>query len=259
VFPLKDNIPTLRFPIVTVLLIVINFAVFAYEITRPDLRVPTADGQVVVVPGFDEFTTEWGFVPCELTDGCKDGDLLPVGGGLAYEVPSEPPPLTLLTSMFMHGGWLHILGNMLFLWIFGNNVEDSMGRLRFVVFYLLCGILASLAQVAVDPSSGVPNIGASGAIAGVLGGYILLYPRARVLTAVVLIVFFTFIEVPAYFMLGVWFLLQVLDGSTALGGDPSGGVAYFAHIGGFVAGVVLIKLFARRRAGVPPGQLAPSY
>jgi membrane associated rhomboid family serine protease len=252
---------------VTVLLIAINVVVFGYEMTRPATSLPTYQGGANVrVSGFDAFTAQWGFVPCELTSRCAhpDEQVLPsaqdASTGYAVRVPSEPALLTVLTSMFMHGGWLHIAGNMLFLWIFGNNVEDSMGRGRFVVFYLLCGLLAALAQLLTDASSDVPNIGASGAIAGVLGGYILLYPRARVLTAVVLIVFFTFVEIPAYLVLGVWFLLQVLDGSTALGGqEAGGGVAYFAHIGGFLAGVLLIRLFATRKAGGPPGRLAPSY
>jgi membrane associated rhomboid family serine protease len=148
--------------------------------------------------------------------------------------------------MFMHGGWLHIAGNMLFLWIFGNNIEDAMGRPRFIVSYLLCGVLATLAQWLTDPGSEVPNIGASGAIAGVLGGYLLLYPRSRVTVLLFLIVFFTFLRVPAWVVLGAWFLLQLLDGSSALVGEAGGGIAYFAHVGGFVAGLLLIRLFANR-------------
>jgi membrane associated rhomboid family serine protease len=150
--------------------------------------------------------------------------------------------------MFMHGGFLHIAGNMLFLWIFGNNIEDSMGRVRFVVFYLLGGVVALLAQTAIDPSSTVPTIGASGAVAAVLGGYALLYPRARVVTLVLIIFFITFIELPALLVLGLWVAFQVVSGLADLAQPVAqgGGVAYFAHIGGFVFGLLLIKLFANR-------------
>jgi membrane associated rhomboid family serine protease len=255
VFPLRDNIPTQRFAFVTLLLILLNVGVFLYEQSRPTVAVPQyPNGPPVLVSGFDEITAEWGFVPCEVQNSCRYPNLavLPARNGQAVpvRVPSHSVWETMITSMFLHGGWLHLGGNMLFLWIFGNNVEDSMGRLRYIVFYLLCGILAGLAQFAVDPASDVPNIGASGAIAGVLGGYFLLYPRARVLTAVFLFVIFTVIEVPAVFVLGAWFLLQFYEGSTALVGTASqggGGVAYWAHIGGFVAGLALIHLFARRR------------
>jgi membrane associated rhomboid family serine protease len=146
--------------------------------------------------------------------------------------------------MFMHGGLLHIAGNMLFLWIFGNNIEDAMGKPKFILFYLLGGLAATLVQTAVDPSSTTPNLGASGAIAAVLGGYALLYPRARVVTLIFIIFFVTVMELPALLVLGGWFLLQVLDVSQSSGGG--GGVAYFAHIGGFIFGLIAIKLFARR-------------
>jgi membrane associated rhomboid family serine protease len=259
-FPLKDNIPTLRFPLVTVVLIAINVVVFLYGLRHPPVHLRTAVGNVpVAVTGSDEVTAEWGFIPCRLVGSCPQASvqLLPLadepGYGARVHVPPHVAFLTLITAMFIHGGWLHIAGNMLFLWIFGNNVEDSMGRLRFIVFYLLCGILAGLAQLATDPSSTVPNIGASGAIAGVLGAYILLYPRARVLTAIFLIVYFTIIEVPAYAVLAAWFALQVVAGLGSTGAQ--GGVAYFAHIGGFVAGLVLIRAFARRRS--PPMLAGP--
>ena len=162
--------------------------------------------------------------------------------------------LTALTSMFMHGGLLHIAGNMLFLFIFGNNVEDSMGRLRFVIFYVLGGLAALALQILVDPNAAVPNVGASGAIAAVLGGYILLYPRARVLTVILIIFFFTVIELPAMVVLGIWFAEQALIGAAGLA-DPvsgGGGVAYFAHVGGFVFGLLLIRAFAQRRKQIPP-------
>ena len=155
--------------------------------------------------------------------------------------------VTVFTSMFMHGGILHLGGNMLFLWVFGNNIEDSMGKARFVIFYLLGGVLALLAQTAIDPDSAVPTIGASGAVAAVLGGYALLYPRARIVTLLFIIIFFTIVELPALLVLAAWFALQALFGvgelATPTGG---GGVAYFAHIGGFLFGMLAIKLFANR-------------
>ena len=171
--------------------------------------------------------------------------------------PESQPPTwtTMFTAMFMHGGFLHIIGNMLFLWIFGNNVEDSMGRVRFVLFYFLGGLAALWLQVAVSPDSTAPTIGASGAIAAVLGGYILLYPRARVLTLVFIIFFVTVIELPAVFVLALWFLEQVYFGAANLTNPTGGGggVAYWAHIGGFGFGLALIKLFATRRdKQIPP-------
>ena len=167
--------------------------------------------------------------------------------------------VTAFTGMFMHGGYLHLAGNMLFLWIFGNNVEDAMGRVRFIAFYLLGGLCALALQVIIDPNSAVPTLGASGAIAAVLGGYILLYPRAKVLTLVFIIFLFTIIEIPAVFVLGIWFVEQVLFGATGLthptGGG--GGVAYFAHIGGFAFGLLAVHSFATRVKQVP--QAAPRY
>ena len=169
--------------------------------------------------------------------------------GVQGEAPEQAPWwITVFTSMFMHGSLLHLGGNMLFLWIFGGNIEDSMGRGRFVVFYLLGGVAALLAQVAIDPDATVPTVGASGAIAAVLGGYAVLYPRARVVTLIFIIIIFTIIELPALVVLGLWFLLQVLYGASDLAQPLARqrGVAYFAHIGGFVFGLVLIKLFANR-------------
>lgn len=162
----------------------------------------------------------------------------------------EGPPwwMTILTSMFLHGGFLHIIGNMLFLWVFGNNVEDSMGRLRFIAFYLLAGAAAVYAQSFLDTSSTTPTIGASGAVAGVLGGYILLHPKARVVTLVFIIFFVTLIEIPAMLLLGIWAALQFVPALGQLGAAEvaDGGVAYFAHVGGFIFGLLMIKLFARR-------------
>ncbi len=160
--------------------------------------------------------------------------------------------MTVFTAMFMHGGLLHLGGNMLFLWIFGNNVEDSMGPVKFIVFYLLAGVAATALQTAINPDSAVPNIGASGAVAGVLGGYLLLFPRARVVTVIFIIIFFTILELPAMLFLVIWFAQQALFGYFGLtdGAGEGGGVAYFAHIGGFAFGLLAIKLFAseeRRR------------
>jgi membrane associated rhomboid family serine protease len=246
VFPLKDDIPTRRFPVVTVAIIAINVLVFFLF-------------QKAHLSGFgfavdDANTVEYGAIPYELThpgDHCAltaAGEIACEGqGGVQDSAPDQAPSLlTPFSSMFMHGGLLHIAGNMLFLWIFGNNVEDSMGRIRFVAFYLLAGLLALGVQTLVDPSSTAPTIGASGAVAGVLGAYALLYPRARVVTLIIIIFFITIVELPALLVLGVWFLLQVLYGASDLG-QPlggSGGVAYFAHIGGFVFGLIAIKLFA---------------
>ena len=270
-FPLKDNIPTDRFPVVTIALILINAFVFLA------LQQPSGFSSVN-----DKTVVEYGAIPYELTHPgkhCGLGDQLSRSGELVESdtgevacegqpvrtvegtaevrrVPGDQPPtfLTILTSMFMHGGFLHIIGNMLFLWIFGNNVEDAMGRLKFILFYLLGGIAAVGLQVAVDPSSTAPTVGASGAIAGVLGGYILLYPRARVLTLIFIIFFVTFVELPAMLVLGFWFLQQIFFGAVGLS-DPTGGgggVAYFAHIGGFVFGLIFIRMFASRSKPTPP-------
>jgi membrane associated rhomboid family serine protease len=178
------------------------------------------------------------------------GTGVPIGAGLACIVDREPINLlTPLTSMFLHGSWGHLLGNAVFLWVFGNNVEDSMGRLRFLMFYLLCGLAAAAAQVAVGPSSPVPMVGASGAISGVLGGYLLLYPKVHVRVLFILIIFVRIIRIPAYLVLLWWIGYQVVLGLPQLMSvdpDVSAGVAFWAHIGGFVAGMLVIKLFARK-------------
>jgi membrane associated rhomboid family serine protease len=271
VIPLRDNIATRRRPIVVWALIVINVAIFLVSISRPDVSVPQYDGEGTArVSGFDAITLEYGFTPCELASDCDRpayGETLEAGSGdiadaVEVRVERQPVWLTLLSAMFMHGGWLHLIGNMLFLFVFGNNVEDAMSRLGFLLFYLLSGLAASLTQFAIDTASEVPNIGASGAIAGVLGGYLLLHPRARVLTAVPLLVFIYLAELPAAFVLVTWFALQVLDGSAGLvNPDVSFGIAYFAHIGGFVAGFLLVKPFAwlssaRRRDQAAAAHLA---
>ena len=204
----------------------------------------------------------YGAIPYELTHLGKHCAATVQGAiacqgqpGVTGTPPAQPATLlTVFTAMFMHGGFLHLAGNMLFLWIFGANVEDSMGHAKFVLFYLLGGVAALALQTAVDPNSTVPTIGASGAIAGVLGGYILLYPRARILTLIFIILFFTVIELPATLVLGFWFATQIVFGAADLANPTGGGggVAYFAHIGGFVFGLAMIRLFATKVKSVPP-------
>jgi membrane associated rhomboid family serine protease len=236
VFPLKDNIPTERFPVVTVALIVVNALMyFVFQ----------SGG---ILDGPDECNIgEFGAIPREIAD--PDFHLG------ACEGNDEPATwVTVFTSMFMHGSLLHIGGNMLFLWIFGNNVEDSMGRVKFLIFYLGGGIAAIAAQTLVDTGAEIPTVGASGAVAAVLGGYILLFPKARVVTIIFIVFFFTIIEIPALIVLGLWIVQQIVFGSLDYlqpTGD-GGGVAYFAHIGGFVFGLLMIKLFATRDRAEKP-------
>ncbi len=246
-FPLKDDIPTRRFPILTVALIVANVVMFfAFQGAFFDSE-----------EAFNEKVVDYGAIPYEITNPGKQcavaagSEQIACEGqpGVAGEAPDQPPTwLTVLTSMFMHGGLLHLGGNMLFLWIFGNNIEDSMGRARFIVFYLLGGLAALLAQTLIEPNAAVPTIGASGAVAAVLGGYALLYPRARVVTVIFIIIFFTIVTLPALLVLGAWFVLQLLNGAGSLAQPvgEGGGVAYFAHIGGFLFGLLLIRVFANR-------------
>lgn len=259
-FPLKDNIPNERFPVITVALIAINVVVYLLSIRH--------GGSFFGGPT-DSTAVHYGAIPYEITHPGKHCDFVMVqtaeGAGSTVACQGEPgvsgspapQPATwetVLSSMFLHGGFLHIFGNMLFLAIFGPNVEEAMGRVRYPVFYLLGGLAALAAQVAIDPGSHAPTLGASGAIAAVLGGYILLYPRARVLTLILIIFFVTIVELPAILLLGFWFLMQVLYGASGLS-DPAGsagGVAYFAHVGGFVFGLALIGLFAKHRRSVPP-------
>jgi membrane associated rhomboid family serine protease len=183
-----------------------------------------------------------GLVPGELLQRLAPGTQVPLGEGVFCVTTGQPAWHTLVTSMFLHGGWMHLLGNMWFLWIFGNNVEDSMGHARFAVFYVLCGLAAAALQIAFQPDSGIPMVGASGAIGGVMGAYVVLYPRVRVHTAVVLGFYVTRFSVSAGFMLGYWFLIQLIGGTVDLG-RSGGGVAFWAHVGGFAAGVALIGLF----------------
>jgi len=240
VFPLKDNIPTLRFPVVTVALIALNvIAYFFWQKGGLTLGDPSSQEYLCQLYDYAE-------IPYEVTN---PGEQVGVQG---CDAPTAPTWLTLFTAMFMHGGLLHLGGNMLFLWIFGNNVEDSMGPVKFLVFYLLGGLAAAALQIAIGPDSQIPNLGASGAVAGVLGGYLLLFPRARVITVIFIVFFFTIIELPALLILGFWFVQQVLFGYFDLNSaGEGGGVAYFAHIGGFAFGLLAIKLFAdeRKRRG----------
>ncbi len=227
-FPLRDNIPARTWPVVNVALILVNSLVFLYEIS--------------LGPELQEFLMRFGMVPAKIL----------------YLSHAEPWNLVdrflpFFTSMFLHGGWFHLIGNMWFLWIFGDNVEDRLGHSRYLVFYVLCGLIAGYVHYALNPTSGVPTAGASGAIAGVMGAYYMLYPRARVLTLIPLFFWFEIIEVPAYFFLGFWFIFQLLQGTFSLAfvDTLSGGVAWWAHVGGFVGGVVLVSLLKKRRSYRP--------
>jgi membrane associated rhomboid family serine protease len=215
--PLRDINPRRRFPLITLAFILLNVAVFVYELLLPSEN------------ALNSFMFTWGLVPTRLTQM----DVLAV--------------LTIFTSMFIHSGFMHIIGNMLYLWIFGDNIESALGSFRFIVFYLLCGVGAALGQVLMDPASEIPMVGASGAISGVLGAYLLLYPRAEVETLFFLGYFVRLVRIPAVVVLGMWILTQLLSGLASLGASASGGVAVFAHIGGFVTGLVLVLLLRRRR------------
>jgi membrane associated rhomboid family serine protease len=210
--PLKDDVPTRTFPIITISIVLVNIFIFLWSRT--------------LSPGSEmELVDRYALVPKELlTSFASRPDLIP------YNI------LTIFTSMFLHGGVLHIAGNMLYLWIFGNNIEDALGHFRFVIFFLCSGLIAALVQTSFDPGSSIPMIGASGAVSGVLGAYLLLYPRARVKTLVFIFIFITTIDIPAMLLLTIWFLMQVLF-------SHGQGVAWFAHIGGFIFGLIAIRLF----------------
>jgi len=235
VIPIRDENPTRENPVVVWVFIAINVAVFLYQVS-------------LGAAGMQGFVQNWGVVPARLLSGREPLDLL-----------------TPVTSMFLHGGWFHIIGNMWFLHVFGDNVEDDLGRGRFVAFYLVCGLAAVVGQVIIDPGSTVPMVGASGAIAGVLAGYVRLHPQARVLTVVPIFIFLQFIYLPAFLFIFIWFGFQLLSGLVSLGqiGQNVGGVAFFAHIGGFVAGYLLIPVFggggrsSRRRAADPVWRRSP--
>ncbi|MEW5826059.1 MAG: rhomboid family intramembrane serine protease [Candidatus Bipolaricaulota bacterium] len=262
--PIRDAITSRRFPAITVSLILVNLLVFLYQsylATQPalvndwqpweaeELSPPPAfdpqayslhvrtgkDPSVYPLSASDAFIAQYALVPAEFLRGVDLPPTIPV-----------PIWLTLISSLFLHGGLMHLVGNMLYLWVFGDNVEDAMGRARFLLFYLLCGAAAAMAQIAFSPSSSIPLLGASGAIAGVLGAYLTLFPTARVLTLIPIFFFVRLVAVPAVLVLGIWFALQLFNGVGSLG--VSSGVAWFAHIGGFLAGLALVFVFRRRSA-----------
>jgi membrane associated rhomboid family serine protease len=237
--PLSDENPTLHTPWMTWLIIAVTVSVW--------LLVQGAGNPEAVAAS----VCNLGLVPGELTHRAPVGMALPIAPGLACVIDDEPINwLTPLVSIFLHGGWGHLIGNMLFFWVFGNNIEDSMGPGRFLIFYLLCGVAAAAAHVLVSPASPVPTVGASGAISGILGAYLVLYPRVRVNMLFIFIIFFKVIPIPAWIVLLWWFFVQVISGLPELSSvrpDVSSGVAVWAHVGGFVTGVVLIKLFENPR------------
>ena len=243
--PLKDYPePRRRLPWVTWGLIAVNIVIFLYQIS--------------LGPDAPAFMFAYAVVPVALTHGILQTSLPGVPAHLPFHTP-EPVYLTLLTAMFLHAGWLHIGGNMLYLYIFGDNVEDRMGHLPYLLFYLFCGVVAGVAQIAVDPNSTIPSLGASGAIAGVLAAYLVLFPWAGVRTIIFIFVFFTIVTLPAMVLIGVWFLLQFFDGIAALSQvqQGMGGVGYFAHVGGFVSGLVITLLLRSRLQ--PPATTSYPY
>jgi rhomboid family protein len=209
--PLRDVIPSRTVPFLTISIIVLNALAWFYELGLPREELPI-------------FLRQYGVVPAYFS------------------------PATLISSMFLHGGWSHVLGNMWYLWIFGDNVEDRMGHFRFLIFYLLCGIVAALGQIFIDPTSTLPTIGASGAIAGVMGAYFVLYPQSRVLTLIPLIIFWEIVELPAIFLLGFWFLMQLFSAGAiaATANSQAGGVAFMAHVAGFITGMAGVFVFKKR-------------
>jgi rhomboid family protein len=221
--PLKNRTPRVTVPVVTVGLIIVNTVVFLYELTLPERLEQT-------------FYMSYAMVPARFVH-----QLVPP------HVHLQAAMLPLFTSMFLHGGWLHLIGNMWFLWIFGGNVEDELGHFSYLVFYLVCGVGAGLTYVLMSLHSGVPSLGASGAISGVLGAYIVLYPRGRILTLIPLIIFWFTMDLPAFLILGYWFAIQFLSGISSVGSRVSGGVAWWAHIGGFLLGLWLVHLWPQRR------------
>jgi membrane associated rhomboid family serine protease len=236
-FPLRDRNPTRHVPVVTIGLIALNAAAWVFV------------QQLGAQQGLAESICSLGLIPGELLGRVAAGTEVPLGPGLSCIIGDGDVWHTTVTSMFLHGGWFHILGNMWFLWVFGDNVEDALGPFRFVLFYLVCGLAASAAQVLANPASAVPMVGASGAIGGVMGAYALLHPKAHVDMLLFFGFFVRVIPVPAVFMLGYWLLIQVLGGLPTLAGDgEGGGVAFWAHVGGFAAGALLAyPLRARRR------------
>jgi membrane associated rhomboid family serine protease len=227
--PLKDDVPSRTFPIVNITFIVLNVIAFIIELSMGKR--------------LDAFIQMYGVVPVKYFYEGFD-----FGGGNVHYFTTAERIVPLFTSMFLHGGWLHLIGNMLYLWIFGDNVEDRMGHLRYVFFYILCGLAASAAHILTNQRSPVPTVGASGAIAGVLGAYLMLYPRARVIVLIPIFVFMEVVQLPAVFVLGFWFVMQLFQGtlSLAAASTATGGVAWWAHIGGFVFGMLMIQIFKKR-------------
>lgn len=233
-FPLRDDNPTVLTPIVTAGLIMANVAVWFY-----------VQGMGLTPAMLVDSVCAYGAIPAELTGRVRSPTVVELAPGMACEL-GGPRPLTVVSSMFLHGSWVHLIANMWFLWLFGNNIEDAMGHGRFAMFYLLTGIIAAGAHIWSEPSSPVPIVGASGAISGVMGAYLLLYPRVRIETLFIFVIILRIIAVPAWFVLILWFALQLLSGYTAPVG-ATGGIAFWAHVGGFLAGVVLVRPFENRR------------
>jgi len=245
VIPLKDDIPSRSVPAVTIALIVVNLVVYLYEFLLWAGPVADEAGVARAPQLYEAFVYEFGLVPCRFTDSCP--------GSLAGMLAGAPAPwFTVLTSMFVHAGFFHVGGNMLYLWIFGDNVEDVMGKGRFLGFYLVCGTLAAAAQSVGDPTSPVPLVGASGAVSGALGAYLVLFPHARVWTLLVIGFFWRVVPIPALIVLGFWIVVQALNGVFTFGRGEPAGVAFMAHVGGFVAGMVLVSLFRRREPSLYP-------
>jgi len=220
--PLRAENPSRSVPFVNITLILANISVFIYQ-------------NFVVPGGAEPLFSRLGCIPYEFT----------------HFVDINPPalvpvPLTILTAMFMHGGWIHLLSNMLYLWIFGDNIEDTLGHLKYLSFYVLCGVIASLFHIFTNLNSQVPSLGASGAIAGVMGAYMLLFPKARIKTLLILVIFIRVVRIPAIIMLGYWILIQILSGFAEFGSRTGSGIAWFAHIGGFIAGFILITIIKKR-------------
>jgi membrane associated rhomboid family serine protease len=234
VIPIRDTVRSRSFPIATLVIVALNAYVFTLELSQ---------GR-----GVERFVHQWGLIPGRYTRW------MTFGGSPIDPVRFVP----FVTSMFLHGGWAHILGNMLYLWVFGGHVEDRLGHLRFLTFYVLCGLAAAFTQTLVSPYSMMPIVGASGAIAGVLGGYFILFPRARILTLIPIFIFPWFVEIPAIVFLGVWFLMQLFSGTLELGvaTAQSAGVAWWEHAGGFIAGIMLVMVMPRR---VYRRRLVPGY
>jgi membrane associated rhomboid family serine protease len=243
-FPYKDENPTEKPAVITVAIILANVLAF--------ILVQGAGTEALLARS----VCELGLIPGEILGNAKPGSGVELAPGMLCRVDAAPQYWTVLTSMFMHGGWFHLIGNMVFLWVFGNNIEDAMGHGKFLIFYVLCGTAAAAAQTFITPNSVVPMVGASGAISGVLGAYLLLYPKVRVHTLIILPIYITTVALPAWIMLGYWIALQTLSGLGSLGDIEKGGTAFWAHIGGFVAGLLLVRLFASedvlRRRPTPP-------